>query len=289
MNKMIIFASLMGLISFSALATSPQVIYGTDDRKDLFEIDDHKIIEQAESTATFTLRGLINPRSDGDYDVAQGTLGRSLNLCPGTKFEDQPNIGACSATLVSPKHLLTAGHCMPDQKRCEEIYLLFGFHNYVKGDFMKVAPAKDVYRCKKLLVRRQDDNLDFALIELDRVVTDKKPAVLGINEKVVKGQLVRLIGYPDGLPSKVVSGAKVRAAYNQKFVSNVDAFKGNSGSAIFSEASGNMIGILFQGNHDYVYNNRLDCRELNVCRENDCRGEDATNVTSIWPLISPFL
>lgn len=283
--------SLASLLMFSSVgfATGPQVIYGTDDRKDLYEINDPQIIEQVESTMTFTIRGLINPRSDGDFDVAPTTVGESLNLCPGTKFEDQSSIGACSATLVSPKHVLTAGHCMPDQKRCDEIYLMTGFHKYAANDYMKIAPAKDVYRCKTLLVRKQDDNLDFALIELDREVKDRKPAILGISEKVKLGQSVRLIGYPDGIPSKVVSGAKVRASYTKKFVSNVDAFKGNSGSAIFSEATGAMIGVLFAGNHDYIYNNRRDCRELNVCGNNQCRGEDASHVASIWPFISPFL
>lgn len=289
MKNFLILAAAFFSLSSIASVQGPQVVYGTDDRKDFYEVNDQLILDQMESTATFTLRGLINPLSGGNFSVAELPVGKSLNLCPGTKFEDQPSIGACSATLVSPKHLLTAGHCMPDQKRCEEIYLLFGFHNYKAGEYLKVAPAKDIYRCKKLLVRNQDDNLDFALIELDREVTDRKPVVLGHDEKVVRGQTVRLIGYPDGIPSKVVSGAKVRSSLAQKFVSNVDAFKGNSGSAIFSEASNKMVGVLFKGNIDYIYNNRRDCRELNVCKDNDCRGEDASHIASIWPYIKGFL
>lgn len=283
--KTILFA-LMSVYSLSSFA---RVIYGTDDRKDFFEVQDQLIQDQMESTATFTLRGLITPMSYGHFSVTQSLLGKSLNLCPGTTFEDQPSIGACSATLVSPKHLLTAGHCMPDQKRCEEIYLLFGFHNYKAGEYLQTAKGQDVYRCKKLLVRRQDDQMDFALIELDREVTDRRPVVLETETKVQRGQTVRLIGYPDGIPSKVVSGGKVRSSANLKFVSNVDAFKGNSGSALFSEASNKMVGVLFKGNLDYTYNNRRDCRELNVCKENDCRGEDATHVASIWPLIKQYL
>lgn len=281
----------LSLLSFCSLllASPSRVIYGKDDRQDLFEITDRVIIDQTESTATFSLRGLINPRPDGDYNVAPAPLGRSLNLCPGTRFADQPSIGACSATLISPKHLLTAGHCMPDQKRCEEIYLVFGFHVYAPGEYMKLAPAKDVYRCKTLLTRNQDSNLDFALMELDREVSDRRPVTLGISEKVTKGQKVRMIGYPDGIPSKVVSGATVRSSSHLKFVSNVDAFSGNSGSALFSETSGNMIGILFQGNPDYIYNNRLGCRELNVCKDSGCRGEDSSHISSIWPKIAPFL
>jgi hypothetical protein len=147
-----------------------RVIYGTDDRKEFFEILDPLIIQQTEATATFSLKGLLNRRADGDYDLAKVTAGESLRLCPEVRFRDQPTIGACSSTLISPKHLLTAGHCMPDQKRCDEIYIMFGYHNFHMGEFPQFAPAKNVYQCKRLLVRQQNDHLDFALIELDREV-----------------------------------------------------------------------------------------------------------------------
>lgn len=277
------------LFSWASFADSPYVIYGTDDRQDLHEISDPLILEQAHSTLTFTLRGLIMPRSDGDYNIANVRAGDSLKLCPEVRFADQPSIGACSSTLVSPRHVLTAGHCMPDQKRCDEIYLMFGFHSLRPGEYPQVAPAKDVYRCKKLLVRKQDDRQDFALIELDREVTDRRPVVLGYKETIKKNQKVRMIGYPDGMPSKVVSGASVRSATSLKFVSNLDAFKGNSGSAVFSETTGDMVGILFKGNPDYVYDNSRNCRKLNVCKNHQCRGEDATQISGIWHLISPYL
>ena len=284
--KFIVFFSLIVFINQNALS---RVIYGNDDRKDLYEERDSAIIAQAEATATFTLKGLIMPRGDGDYTIANISAGDSLRLCPEVRFREQPSIGACSATLVSPKHLLTAGHCMRDQNRCDEIYIMFGFHTMSEGEFPKVASAQNVYRCKKLLVRQQDSNTDFALIELDREVLDRSPVSLAINERVRKGDNVRLIGYPDGIPSKIVSGASVRISTNKKFVSNVDAFKGNSGSAIFSESTGNMVGVLFAGNIDYIYDQNRGCRKANVCKDNGCRGEDATHISSIWPYLSPYL
>jgi V8-like Glu-specific endopeptidase len=281
-------AVLCSFVSFQAFS-APEVIYGNDDRKDLYEITDPLIRQQVESTATFTLFGLIMPNSQGGYNLTDSPLGRSLNLCPEVKFRDQPSIGACSATLVAPKILLTAGHCMPDQNRCEEIYLMFGFHVNAPGEYMKTVAAKDVYRCKKLLARAQNSQQDFALIELDREVTDRKPVEIGNDEVVRRGDQVRLIGYPDGIPSKVVSGATVRSADWGKFVSNVDAFKGNSGSGIFSEKSGKLVGVLFMGNNDYVNNVGRGCREATVCRDWDCRGEDATQISNIWSTISPYL
>lgn len=281
------------IVSLSLLLpvlASARVIYGTDDRKDLYEIKDSLIIDQIQSTATFSIRGLINPRSDGDFDISQTALKDSiLKVCPDTKFANQTAVGACSATLISPKHLLTAGHCMPSQERCEEIYLAFGYHTYVENENLKTLAGKDVYRCKKLLVRRQDKNHDFALIELDREVTDRTPVTLGINETMRKKETVRLIGYPDGLPSKVVSGGVIRKADGLKFVSNLDAFKGNSGSGVFSEETGMMVGVLAAGEWDYRYDNARNCRVPTKCLDKECRGEDAGQISSIWPMIRDFL
>lgn len=272
------------------ILASARVIYGTDDRKDLYEIKDSSIIDQIQSTATFSIRGLINPRNDGDFDISQTALkDTTLKVCPDSKFANQTAIGACSATLISPKHLLTAGHCMTSQERCDEIYLAFGYHTYAENENLKTLPGKDVYRCKKLLIRRQDTKHDFALIELDREVTDRAPVILGINETMRKRETVRLIGYPDGLPSKVVSGGIIRKADGYKFVSNLDAFKGNSGSGVFSEETGMMVGVLSAGEHDYRYDNQRNCRVPSICPNKNCRGEDAGQISSIWPMIKEFL
>lgn len=274
------------------------VVYGKDDRQDLHEISDPQIIEQAQSTLNFSIRGLIVKRPDGDYDVGARSIGEALSLCEEEKFREQPVMGACSSTLITPRLVLTAGHCIPDQARCDERYLMVGNHIYRPGEMPKIIPGKDVYNCKKLLVKGtkvisvkgERKPQDFALIELDRDVTDVRPAVLA-KEPLLKNAKVRMIGYPDGIPSKIVSDITISKVTKDLYIGNADAFKGNSGSGIFSQDTGELVGVLFGGNNDYRYNNARDCR--NVIRWPEVpqkgEGETITPIADILHLIEPYL
>lgn len=267
------------------------VIYGEDSRQEFYELTDPAVIKAANSTMVFTIRGLIMLNDNGDYEVTQNSLRNTLNLCPEVKFSEQAAAGVCSSVLISSRHVLTAGHCMPDQNRCDEIYLAFDYHIKTPGELVQTMKKENVYRCKKLLVREQNGRQDFALIELDREVTDREPVEIEREKILNKGDKVRMTGYPDGLPSKTISGAIVRKAKRSEdyFVSNLDAFKGNSGSPVFSEETGRLAGILFKGDRDYLYNKERNCYGLRFHDEFGGRGEDATNIASIWPKLKPFL
>lgn len=268
---------------------SPEAVYGEDDRKDLFEISNPKIIKNLKSTMVFTLRGLINHDGKDRFNLANYSLQDAINLCPEQKFTKQPAIGVCSSVLVSPKHVLTAGHCVPHQDRCNEIYLSFGYHLEKENLPPRYFDEKEVYRCKKLLIRNQDGFQDFALIELDREVNDRDPVELDFKNIPKRGEDVYLIGYPDGIPSKVAQDAVIRQSHPKMFRSNVDAFRGNSGSGVFNAKTGALIGLLFKGDRDYSVNTRRGCYEARVHHQYGGRGEDATTIFGIWPLIRPYL
>lgn len=145
-----------------------------------------------------------------------------------------------------------------------------------------------VYGCKEIVEQSLDRSTqdDFALIRLDRKVTDRTPLTVRTEGKVVDGTTLVVIGHPTGLPTKVAAGAYVRSNANDYFFqSNLDTFGGNSGSAVFDSTTGQVEGILVRGETDYVYDYNEGCRVPKECTNEGCRGEDVTRITNIKKLM----
>jgi hypothetical protein len=153
------------------------------------------------------------------------------------------------------------------------------------------VPSSSVYKCSKIIqqdLSRSTMN-DFALIQLDREVNDRTPLEYRKEGQVELEDSLVVIGHPSGLPTKIADGAWVRTNDNPYyFVTNLDTFGGNSGSAVFNTETGVVEGILVRGERDYEWDSR-GCRVPKVCDENECRGEDVTRITVISELITKTL
>lgn len=141
-------------------------------------------------------------------------------------------------------------------------------------------PTDDVYTCKEIIAREYTGAQDYALVKLDRVVRGHKPLTLA-RTAAQPGDEVFVIGHPAGIPTKVTSGASVRKQQGKFFVTNLDTYGGNSGSAVFNAATHEVVGILVRGENDFVKESGRSCYVSNVCKEDACRGEDVTNISYI--------
>ena len=238
--------------------THAKVIYGKDNRKDIYEIHDNKILDLARSTAAMIRNGVASENEDG-YRVNGRNL-QDQGFCSKEKFSTQLTVAMCSGFLVAPDILVTAGHCIRNIKDCEKHIWVFDFsitNEEDKGLISRNFPKKNVFKCQKILDRKLSNlsKMDYAIIKLDRPVQDRTPLSFRQTGKVEKNDNVFVIGHPSGLPTKVADGAWVRKNSKKNyFKANLDAFGGNSGSAVFSE-SGIVEGILVRGAKDYVVEN----------------------------------
>ncbi len=219
------------------------MIYGSDDRRDLFEVDDPLLAQIAfESTAAAVPPALLSSRPDGTLRLQAPTLIESFGVCSDEPFAEEPSAAQCSAVLVAPDLLLTAGHC--GKRGCEHQTWLFG---YALGD-PKELPTflpTDVYRCRSIESIGPTGPNDHGFVRLDRPVANRQAVPLAASgASISPGARLAVIGYPAGLPVKVHSAALVLDAGEQFLELASDTFSGSSGLApVFNGARSGRLAV----------------------------------------------
>jgi len=259
-----------------AQSSRPRVIYGEDNRLDLYQVVDPYLRQQVAATVALIRSSRLTLTDDGlHYAIQTVEYGRGNGLCLNEPFYEQETAAFCSGSLVGPDLILTAGHCIRTQENCDNTRFVFGFGIDDPLRFPRTTSAAKVFSCKELLFSVAEPvGEDFALVRLDRPVPGVTPLSLRASGHAEVGTELYVIGHPAGLPVKVAGGAGVRAVRDKFLVANLDTYGGNSGSAVFNALDGVIEGVLVRGELDYVL--RDGCRQSNRCPDTGCRGEDVT-------------
>lgn len=275
----------IGLLIAGNLFASNKVIYGDDDRLDVFETSNHKYVRLSKSTAAMIPNK--NIKNLNAYEVVLG--GKTLaegGKCLSESFASQPTAANCSGFLVDKNKIVTAGHCVQDMTDCKNSSWVFDYKVSRTNQSEVVVSKRKVYKCKKIISQSLDvsSQNDYALIELTSSVTDRKPLKFRTSGKPKVGDKLVVIGHPSGLPTKIAAGAKIRSVGDVFFSANLDTYGGNSGSAVFNATTGVIEGILVRGDKDYVWDFDKGCQVSNQVSEDSGRGEDVTLITNIKEL-----
>lgn len=272
--------------SFSQDSWMEKVIYGEDDRKDIFESNNEMYKQLANSTAAMISDSVLIPQEGDSVLVKSATLEQE-GICSDARFAKQTAGASCSGFLVGDQYLVTAGHCIQEIGDCGKYSWVFGYSNITEEKLTQIIPNSEIYKCNKIVSRVLDRSTgnDFTLVKLDRVVTGHAPLKFRTSGKITKKAKLVVIGHPSGLPTKIADGAVVRENTNKYyFEATLDTFGGNSGSAVLDSKTGIVEGILVRGETDYTYDPIQDCYRPKVCKVTECRGEDATRITNIKEL-----
>jgi V8-like Glu-specific endopeptidase len=281
-SSLLILASLILSSHLIASTKGVDVIYGEDNRKDVYDSTNASFIELSRSTAAMISSKNLKTLLRGETEISGSTL-QARGICQKERFSQQISAANCSGFLVDGNKLVTAGHCIKSEADCKSYKWVFDYKVDHADQANVNVPTSSVYSCKKIISRKLDSASkdDYAFIELDRKVTDRHPVKLRKSGKVANGAALVVIGHPTGLPTKISDGANVRSLQRKFFVANLDTYGGNSGSAVFNVKTGEVEGILVRGETDYVYSNTLGCQISNVCSNDGCRGEDVTYITNV--------
>lgn len=277
--------AILALLSTSTFA-SEKVIYGSDNRKDLFEVTNPLHAKLAESTVALIRKNDMTQSASGMLRIFAGSLQDAMGVCKKERFADQPTGAFCSGSLIGKNLMLTAGHCITSMSDCQSTNFVFNYAVSKQGSFPKEVQSNDVVGCKNIIYRVQEGNgADFAIIELDRTITHHEPlkmAKRSITNELKRGDKLLMIGHPSGLPTKLDDGGTVRDNSPRGYFSaTTDSYGGNSGSAVFNLTTGEIEGVLVRGETDYVLQG--GCYVSKVCNESGCRGEDVTKISSVLP------
>lgn len=254
-------------------------VWGSDSRKETYQYPAGPIKDVAKSTAAMVIGGGTLYVENGLWTGYTHPIGETYDFCPGQRFAKQPALSQCSATLIAPDIVVTAGHCV-DHEYCEDMQFVFDYA-YDKKPIKPMAividqPGQNAYRCKAILLSGNDRDedkrtgTDFALIRLDRKVTGRAPAKVNWQNPLTVGQQLYTIGYPSGLPQKVATGNVKNADASQyTFIEHdIDVFGGNSGGGVFDK-TGQLVGMhSFSSGIRYVQPEGKSCNVVAVCGKN---------------------
>jgi V8-like Glu-specific endopeptidase len=190
--------------------------------------------------------------------LAAYSMTRARGLCADEEFAAQPSLAHCSGFLLSEDLVLTAGHCIPDE-RCDDYAYVKDFQ-VTEQNFVVSVTAQQGRRCARIEASDSYAGNDFALVRLASPFAPLPP--IAIHARLpAAGDPVFLLGYPSGLPLKLHGGGAVvwsDAKTSSRFGADFDAFTGDSGGPVF-DAEGGLIGAMAQGQSDYVYDASAQC------------------------------
>jgi V8-like Glu-specific endopeptidase len=173
---------------------------------------------------------------------------------------------------VAPNVVLTAGHCIINQRDCNDTRFVFDAYYQKPGKFQYSVPASRVRECKRIIKRyNKRSGLDFALLELDRPMRGRSPVPLSVRTTVTSQ--VFMIGHPLGLPAKYSGPARIFKETELEWLTDLDSSAGNSGSPVFDMFTGNLVGILTAGEDEDFDSTPNVCHTSKYCTTDTCNGE----------------
>ncbi len=278
-------------------------IYGSDDRHDLASVSSQTARNVGESTVALVNTYMVSEVDSSHVRLSRRTLASKKEatygapLCPEERFQSEPAPASCSGFLIAPDLVATAGHCVSIETGCNNLGFAFGFDNR-DGDATLIE-KRDYRTCKAVVGHLFDREStrdrpltdmrlfsDWAVVQLNEPVHHRTPLTIR-GTKVRQGETVLAVGHPGGVPTKVTYGEVVAPPEELWFNTDLDIYRGNSGSVIV-DREGRAVGIVSRGTGgaSYTIDRTRNCVTSKRCDEFDqnspsCAGNQGIHVDAL--------
>lgn len=263
----------------------PKIIYGSDNRIDVYQESDPEIRALAASLCGLVFFDDISENPDGSFELETFSYSvNGLTPCGDERFGDQPTAPFCTGFRVGPDLIATAGHCF-SLSDFGDVAFVFGFQMTDADTPVTTFSPDRIYRAVEIVDwQLENSGADYAIVRVDRPITAPGARILEVRHAgaIPEGTRIGAIGHPVGLPLKIVFGDEtvVRDSSDPNFfVSNLDSFGGNSGSPVFNAETHVVEGILVRGDVDFEFDEFSRCFRSNMVDVDGARGEDSTKTT----------
>lgn len=266
----------------SARANQEKVVYGTDDRIDVYAETSSNRKKWAAATCAIVDAADLVARSEDTFSLttdAYVIYGKPA--CADEPFGDQPTSPFCTGFMVGEDLIATAGHCVYESE-LPAVRFLFGFEMTDATTPVLTFQSNQVYTGIEVVHHGGTGDFDHAIVRVDRPITAPGAVPLPIRRTgtVAIGDPVGVIGHPYGLPKKLAFGPTTAVRDNTLegyFTANLDTYGGNSGSPVFNVDTGLVEGILVRGAQDFVLEST--CFRSNTLADDAGTGEEVTKST----------
>lgn len=235
-----------------------KVIYGEDERIDVYQETDPQRLLWAAATCALVDVSQLTKNADGTYTLSLYEYSyMGYPACEEEPFANQPVAAFCTGFMVGTDLIATAGHCY-DATDLADVRFIFGFIMLSETIPVAIFTPDQIYQGVEVVAHALYGDYDHAIIRVDRPIVAPKATPFQIRREGVieKGTKVGAIGHPNGLPMKLAFGENTVVKDNSPeayFTTNADTFGGNSGSPVINAETGIVEGIHVRGYYPRQY------------------------------------
>jgi hypothetical protein len=223
-------------------------------------------------------------------------------LCPndGFAFGGEPIVpfaesSVCTGALVGPNLLLTAHHCIPNAQSLSGRRFLFDYGDDAQGKIRTSFLPSEIYVAKlgstPVGPPHYDGvpGADWVLVEIVPKEPQAREPLQVLSSAASIDERLYMLGHPLGLSLKadLDGSVKMLDSAGSVLLALLDSFVGNSGSPVFDQISGKIVGVVSGGEGggtDLSFEG--GCYSVSRCKTGNCDPVKLTSAINFEPTVT---